>query len=392
MRAFAVFLFAYVLSQFFRSFLAVIAPELGQELGLDAQALANMQAAWIWAFVAMQIPVGWALDVIGPRRTVPASMTAAVLGSIVFASAHSALALMAAMALIGAGCSALFMAALYVFGRTSPPQRFAFLTSLLIGIGSAGNLLAATPLAFAAETIGWRGAMLGIGGAAAASAALCWLWIIDPPATRQQRGEGLKRILALRALWPILPLTAVSYSIILAERGLWAGPYFSDVHGLAPLARGNALLAMAAAMSLGALAYGPIERLFDSRKCVVFAGGAASTALLAVLALAPLGAASAVIVMAALGACAMSYAVLMAHGRSFMPDHLLGRGLTFLNMLFIGGAGVLQPVSGWIASRMRADGAPAAEVYATLHLSFAALLAMALAVYLLSSDRRRSST
>ena len=49
---------------------------------------------------------------------------------------------------------------------------------------------------------------------------------------------------------------------------------------------------------------------------------------------------------AMLDATGMTYGVLMAHGRSFVPDHLLGRGITLLNVLFIGGAGVLQPLSG----------------------------------------------
>ena len=67
-----------------------------------------------------------------------------------------------------------------------------------------------------------------------------------------------------------------------------------------------------------------------------------------------------------------------------MPDHLLGRGITRLNVLFIGGAGLLQPVSGALMTAM-AD-APPARAYAALHMMFAALLAGGLAVYLLARD------
>ena len=79
---FAVFLLAYALSQFFRSFLAVIAPELASELSLGPQALGNMQAWWIAGFVVAQFPIGWALDTIGPRRTVSVVMSAAVVGAV----------------------------------------------------------------------------------------------------------------------------------------------------------------------------------------------------------------------------------------------------------------------------------------------------------------------
>ena len=63
------------------------------------------------------------------------------------------------MALIGIGCAPVLMASLYVFGRTYPPERFAMLSSLIIGLGSVGNLLGATPLALAVEAFGWRAAM-----------------------------------------------------------------------------------------------------------------------------------------------------------------------------------------------------------------------------------------
>ncbi len=70
------------------------------------------------------------------------------------------------------------------------------------------------------------------------------------------------------------------------ERGLWAGPYFTAVHELEPVARGNALLVMAAAMSAGAILYGPLDRLLGTRKWIVF-GGVSLTALgFALLALA----------------------------------------------------------------------------------------------------------
>jgi len=388
MRVFLTFLAAYVLSQFYRSFLAVIAPELAHELLLDPQALGNLQAFWILGFVATQFPVGWALDTLGPRRTVSLPMLAAVAGALLFAIAHSALALNIAMLLIGIGCGSIFMGAIYIFGRIAAPQRFALLCSWLLGIGTAGNLLAASPLAWVAQSIGWRGAMVGMAVATALSALSVLLLIRDPIRITSHGSRGLLGgvgdIVRIRSLWPLLPITAVSYAVVLAERGLWAGPYFSSVFGLEPVARGNALLVMAAAMSAGAMAYGPLDRLLGTRKWVVF-GGVTMTALcFAALALPGLSLTGAIIVMGLLGGFGMTYGVLMAHGRSFVPDHLLGRGITLLNVLFIGGAGILQPLSGALMKRL--GDAPPADAHATLHLIFAGLLAASLAVYAFAKD------
>ena len=388
MRVFLTFLAAYVLSQFYRSFLAVIAPELAHELVLDPQALGNLQAFWILGFVATQFPVGWALDTIGPRRTVSLQMLAAVIGALLFATAHSASALNIAMLLIGAGCGSIYMGAIYMFGRIAAPQRFALLCSWLLGLGTAGNLLAASPLAWVAQSIGWRGAMIGMAGATALSALSVLLLIRDPACITSHGSRGLfggvGDIVKIRHLWPLLPITAVSYAVVLAERGLWAGPYFSSVFGLAPVARGNALLVMAAAMSAGAMAYGPLDRLLGTRKWVVFGGVSVTAICFAALALPGLPLTAAIIIMGLLGGFGMTYGVLMAHGRSFVPDHLLGRGITLLNVLFIGGAGVLQPLSGALMKRL-AD-TPPEQAYATLHLIFAGLLVASLVVYAFAQD------
>jgi MFS family permease len=388
MRVFLTFLAAYVLSQFYRSFLAVIAPELARELALDPQALGNLQAFWILGFVATLFPLGWALDTLGPRRTVSAQMLAAVAGALLFAAAGSAMGLNIAMLLIGAGCGSIYMGAIYMFGRIAPPQRFALLCSWLLGIGTAGNLLAASPLAWAAQSIGWRGAMVVMAAATAISALSVLLLIRDPVRITSHGSRGLfggiGDILRIRALWPLLPITAVSYAVVLAERGLWAGPYFSSVFGLEPVARGHALLVMAAAMSAGAMAYGPLDRLLGTRKWVVFGGVAITSLCFAALALPGLSLSAAIVIMGLLGGFGMTYGVLMAHGRSFVPDHLLGRGITLLNVLFIGGAGVLQPVSGALMKQMAA--APPAQAHATLHLIFAGLLVASLFVYAFAKD------
>jgi len=388
MRAFLTFLAAYVLSQFYRSFLAAIAPELATELGLDPQALGNLQAFWIAGFVVMQVPVGWALDMIGPRRTVPLLMLAAVAGAVLFAIAGSALMLNFAMLLIGIGCSSIYMGAIYLFGRVNRPERFALMCSWLLGLGTAGNLLAASPLAVAAAAIGWRGAMLLMAGATALSALSVLVLIRDPERLSSHLTSGflsgIGDIVTIRALWPLLPIITVSYSVVLAERGLWAGPYFASVHGLEPVARGNALLVMAAAMSVGALLYGPLDGLLRTRKWIVAPGVSVTATAFLTLGFAELPLMSAVVTMGIIGAFGMSYGVLMAHARSFFPDHLLGRGITLMNVLFIGGAGVLQPLSGAFMTALA--GAPPGEAYATLHLAFGLLLLSSLAIYAFARD------
>ncbi len=395
MTAFLLLLFAYILSQFYRAFLAIVAADLNRDLGLTAADLGSLSAIWFAAFAASQFPVGWALDRIGPRRTCAGLLVVAVAGATWLAVAQSFAECLAAMALIGIGCSAALMGSMYIIARVSPIERFAMLSSLLIGLGAAGNLAGATPLALASEAFGWRAAMLAIAAITAASALLIAISLRDPPRVEAAGSgsalAGLAEIASLRALWLLLPLTFVSYAVVIATRSLWIAPFLERVHGFDALGRGNAALIMAIAMSFGALAYGPIERWLGDPKLTTLIGAALTG--LSYLALGFLGdrsATLAVSLLAAIGAFGLTYGILMAHARLFFPAGLIGRGVTFLNFVFIGGAGVVQWLSGRFVQGAQDSGADPATTFGLLHLGFGAALLLATALYLLAPARPAS--
>lgn len=391
MALFLVFLLAYMLSQFYRSFLAVVAPGLAAELGLTAGDLANMAAAWFVVFAIVQFPLGVALDRIGPRRTVPLLMLAAVAGAIVLSTATGPWGCILANALIGLGCSPIYMGALYYLGRTVPPERFGFVSACLLGFGTSGNLLAATPLAFATERFGWRATFVGIAIFTLVAAALFFLLVRDPPQAERPKGKSsalaeLIEIVTLPRFWTLMPILMLGYAAVVVERGLWLGPYFAEVQGLHGVTLGNAALAMAIAMSIGALFFGYIDKLVPhERKRLVVAGTALTGVGFTLLAAIPKpSVALAVATFAFIGCLGLCQPLLFAHARQFFPEHLLGRGMTFANFLTIGGSGLVQWATGVYVARLHAEAVPAPDVYAALHAVMAILVVAATAVYLLS--------
>ena len=138
-------------------------------------------------------------------------------------------------------------------------------------------------------------------------------------------------------------------------------------------------------MSVGALTYGPLDRIFGTHKWVIFTGCTVTTLCFLTLGLFDLSLTQSTLVMALLGAFGMSYGVLMGHGRSFFPHHLLGRGITLMNILFIGGAGLMQPLSGAMMQAMH--DLPPAAAFARLHLGFGLILLVALIIYLFAQER-----
>lgn len=393
MPAFLTFLAGYVLSQFYRSFLAVIAPELSADLHLTPADLGNISACWFAAFALAQFPVGVALDRHGPRGTLALLAIASAAGALVFSQAASAPGAMMAMALIGVGCSGGLMGPLFVFARTSHAHRFAILSSLIIGLGGLGNLMGGTPLALVSQSFGWRSVFYGLAGINLLQGVLVLAMLENPPRLSRPHHDdgrllqGLKDILSLHPLWPVWPLMAVGYGILITERGLWVGPYLSDVYGLSTIPRGNVIFAFAIAISLGALAFGPLEtRLKRRHPLVLVSTVIAGTALgaLALLTQPPLTVC--LTLLCVFGFAAMTYGTLMAHIRLCLPDRLLGRGLTFANFLCMSGAGLLQVWSGSYVSGLKAAGLPAADVFSGLHMVFAGILLAAALIYAFSRE------
>ena len=58
----------YVVSQFLRNSVGVIAPDIARELDLAPQALGVLSSAFFLAFAAAQIPLGATIDRYGPKR------------------------------------------------------------------------------------------------------------------------------------------------------------------------------------------------------------------------------------------------------------------------------------------------------------------------------------
>ncbi len=396
---------AYFISQFFRSANAVIAPELMRDIGLGPRALGIVTGAFFLAFGALQIPVGVLLDRFGPRRVVSAMFAFAVAGALVFAAAENAATLALGRALMGIGCASVFMGGLVALARWFPPERFATVSAAILATGGTGALLSTTPLAFATETLGWRGAFVGMAALTALVAALVYALVRDAPpgasdasAPRPRESlreslRGVREVFASPQTPGLLAMGFVAYPVFATVGTLWAGPYLADTYGLDPVARGNALALITVAALAGTLGYGPLDRLFDTRKGVVVGGALASALALAVLAAAPrLALWQAEALLTLFGMTGAYSVMVLTHGRASFPDRLVGRAVTAVNLAGFTGVAVFQAVTGAIVGAFAgADGAGGADAYRAVFGFLALAVAVALGFYRRVADARPSA-
>ena len=379
---------AYVLSQFFRSFLAVLTGILGQDIGATPDDLSTASGLWFLSFALMQIPVGGALDRIGPR------LTSAVLfliggagGAALFAMAQSALHVKLAMLLIGIGCSPVLMASYYIFARVYSPRIFATLAATTIGVGSIGNLAGSVPLVWVVQIYGWRETLWGLAVVSAVIAVAAFIFVRNPPKFETTQIGRFSDLLKMPVLWFIIPLVFVNYLPVAALRGLWIGPYLVDTFGANTTQVGNASMMMSLAIIAGTFVYGPLDRVFGSRKWVIFAGNViVLSALIALLLSGHLSFTWAVTLFTVIGFFGMSFPMIVAHGRAFAPPHIAGRGVTLMNLFSISGVGFFQVLSGKIQAAEIASGISGAARYSNILLLMSVLIGVSLLIYAFSQD------
>ena len=380
---------AYVLSQFYRAFLAVLTPDLARDIGATPSDLATASGVWFLIFAAMQIPVGAALDRIGPRLT--ASVLLAIGGgggAAVFAMAQTPAQITLAMAMIGIGSSPVLMASYFIFARVYPAAMFATLAGVTIGVGSFGNIAGSAPLAWAVAAFDWRPTMWGLATLTLAIAILLFFVVRDPERVEHDERGSVLDLLKMPVLWPIFAIMLVNYAPAAGIRGLWVGPYTETVFAADAARIGLISLVMGLAMIAGNFIYGPLDRLFGTRKWVVVAGNTlGGLACLALFALPAAGLMTSTLLFALVGLTGASFAVIVAHARAFFPAHLTGRGVTLINLFGIGGVGLGQFVTGRLHDSVALTQTAPADPFAAIFLFFGVSLLIGVALYLFSTDR-----
>ena len=378
----AILCIAYILSQFFRSFLAVLSSVLANDIGAQPDDLAYALGLLFFVFAVMQIPVGWGLDRFGPR------IVSSVLlliggggGAFLFASAQNPGHINLSMALLGVGCSPILMASYYIFARNYSPKIFATLAATFLGIGSLGTLIGASPLTYFVGILGWRDAVEII-AIFTIFISLFLLFTVKNPDIKYEStvsSGGFWSILKSKDILLIAPIAIICYAPVAGLRGIWLGPYFEKKFEASIDEIGTIGLIMSLGMIFGTFFYGPLDRIFKTRKWVVLIGNFICLLSVAALSFLPeLSYNFAIISFALIGFFGMSFPVVVAHGRSFVPMELSGRGVTLMNLFAIGGVGVLQALSGLVFERTGDFGA----VFSVYFI----LILIGLVVYFWSKD------
>ncbi|WP_088283430.1 MFS transporter [Ideonella sp. A 288] len=256
---FLVFAWAYFFSALLRAVTATLAPEFSRELGLGAGQLGLLAGAYFLGFSAMQLPLGEALDRMGPKRVLITLLTVAVAGCAAFSMATTMTQLLMARLVIGLGVAGCLMAPLTLFRVRFDPVLQLRTNSWMLMTGSLGMLASTLPTRWLLPMVGWRGLFVAVAVLLMLSALLI-AWVVPPDPRRMSpgrfQGSGYRAVFSAPAFIRLAPAGFFSYGGMIALQSLWIGPWLTQVGHRTAAEAAEGLFVVNASMLVAFLAWG----------------------------------------------------------------------------------------------------------------------------------------
>jgi len=374
---------------------AVMASELMSTRGYRPTEVGAIMGSMFLASAVVQLPAGVLYDRYGPRAMLSTLNLIAVAGLILFAFAASVPGLTLGRSLIGLGHGTVIAGIYLLAVAWVPADRVATVTGTIIGMaGGIGAVLATTPLALILGKFGFTPTFAVLATLTLGFSAAIVLVVRDTPDARGGRHgraaeslwqslRGLWEVASDRNLLPIYIMGSCFTAPFLTIGGLWAGPYLRDVYALTNTQSSFVLLVMMLALYLGYMAYGPMDRIFNTRKWVVLGGVAGMLSCLLPLALFPdLPLPVVVLLLVIFAFCSPFFVTLAAHCRGFVPVHRVGRAIACINLMGLVNVFVLQAVAGVLVEGVAgADAQGIANGYRLVFVMVAVVLIITGAIY-----------
>ena len=405
-RRWLVFIFAgtlFILSQFYRSSVAVIAPNLIQDLALDSWELSTVSASFFYGFALMQIPVGIFIDSIGPRITMTLLTLVAVIGALVFSHGESYYSLTLGRVLLGIGMACNFMGGLKLITIWFNPKQFATLSALIVSIGTAGNIAAATPLVLMVQAMGWRNSFMTMSLVTFLIIGLFYLLVSDKPVTQKTENtqkiskpgikdtlKSARMLFSQKDFWIISFSTFCRYGIYASVQALWAGPYLTKVAGFSSVTAGNIILLMSIGLIIGCPVSGYLsDIIFNSRKKIIIPGILGMAGILFFLVFLPpeTGPVILSILFFGFGLFSGSGQIMYAHIKEQVPHQNAGMAMTAINFFTMVGVAVFLQGMGALMKVLYPDTSLGMSAFKSAFVFCAVCLTIVSSIYMLTKEK-----
>lgn len=209
-----------------------ITDALMESFNLTCTDLGFMVGAYYWSYTLLQIPCGYIVDKVGPRRVITLSALICALGTALFVSADNVLMASIGRMLVGAGSACAFISSLKVATDWFDIKYFALFAGLTNMMGTLGGNFAGKPLAMLMNAYGWTTVLNIFAGLGFIVAAMAFFLMQDKKDANPQEAAPLKAALGSifknKQIWLAGCVGGILYLPITAVAELWGVPFLMN--------------------------------------------------------------------------------------------------------------------------------------------------------------------
>lgn len=334
---------------------SVMTVDLMRAHQINTLSLGMLASAYYLIYSLMQLPVGVLIDYFGPKRWLLLACLSCIIGSFLFASAHSFTLAFIGRILIGFGSAFAFVGVLRTATLWLPPNQFAIATGLITTLGMLGGIVGDITLSHLVVTYGWQSTVeiSAIVGIPIFIAIMC---IPHKHSKEHSKKHSYTFMHAVMGLWQVIKMPIVwlnalvgclLYIPLSAFAELWGVPYLETVYQLPKIQAADSISWLFLGWAIGAPLIGFIADRTQKRLSILLTGS--SLAFVCILIILNIHFSQIYLLNMALvvfGILCSGQILIMVIAKDIVPLRIAATTMAFTNMLIMLGGMVFQPLIG----------------------------------------------
>lgn len=181
-----------------RANVAIAAPSIRADLGLDAVGMGLVLSAFFWTYAFLQLPAGWFIDKVGVRVSLALAVGWWSVFTVATGAARGLAQLVGVRLMLGVGEAAAIPSFAKVAFNWFPRSERGLASSIFDSGSRVGSALSLPLVAWLISLVGWRGSFVITGGIGIVWALAWWFVYRDPERYRAIAPDAVDALLAQR--------------------------------------------------------------------------------------------------------------------------------------------------------------------------------------------------
>ena len=348
---------------------SVMSSELMRDFSITSEKLGILSGIIFYSYSAMQLPGGVMLDYFGPRRLLTMATMICAISTIAFGLTDSYYMACVARLMIGFGSAFAAIGSMKLAATWFPPERFAFLTGLMVTIGMLGAMGGEAPLAVMISHCGWRRSMVIMGIIGLVLGLLIYIIVKDistynttdishknqPDVVADEESliSSLFSIVKNKQLWLVAIYGCLMYMATPIFCGLWGVPFLMLKLGLAKETAANYISLVFVGWAIASPLWGIYSNRIGRRKPPMYFGSIGALISCMLFIYAPISSHWLIeLFLLAFGIFSAGFLPAFSVAKELCSNRYVATGLSFMNMMNMIGVAIGQPLIGHILDQL----------------------------------------